>query len=113
MQEKALGQLSGLIAREDPDICCFVEIDKGSAGGANFNQLEALVSEKYAFYDIENKYGEASRLRSFPLTRGKSNAFLAKQKLPYEKIYFTAGMKRLIYKIRLEPNVTLFFAHFP
>jgi endonuclease/exonuclease/phosphatase family metal-dependent hydrolase len=112
VQEQALAQLSELIEQEDPDICCFVEIEQGSPASANFNQLERLIGEKYMFYDIENKYGQMSRLRSWPLTRGKSNAFMAKRQLPYEKLYFRHGAKRLIYKIRLDAHTTLFFAHF-
>jgi endonuclease/exonuclease/phosphatase family metal-dependent hydrolase len=112
VQDACLKQITEIIEREQPDICCFVEIDKGSARTRPFNQLEALVTEQYPFFDIENKYGPLSRLRSLPLTRGKSNGFLAKQKLPYEKIFFTHGTKRLIYKITLAPGVTLFFAHF-
>lgn len=111
-QKKSLRQLTAILEQEDPDICCFVEIDKGSSNSANFNQLEALVSEKYHFFDIENKYGQTSRLRSLSFSRGKSNAFLAKQPFDYEKIYFTHGTKRLIYKIILDKNTTLFFAHF-
>lgn len=111
-QKKSLQQLATILEQEDPDVCCFVEIEKGSSGSANFNQLEALVNEKYPFSDIENKYGQASRLRSLPFSKGKSNAFLAKQTFEYEKIYFTHGTKRLIYKIVLDKNTTLFFAHF-
>lgn len=112
VQEACLKQVISLIELEDPDICCFVEIDKGSAKATSFNQLEALVSEHYPFFDIENKYGPLSRLRSLPFTRGKSNGFLAKRHLPYEKIYFTHGTKRLIYKISVSPGLTLFFAHY-
>jgi len=112
VQEACIKQVIALIEQEQPDICCFVEIDKGSATTAKFNQLEALVSERYAFFDIENKYGPLSRLRALPLTKGKSNGFLAQRKMPYEKIFFTHGTKRLIYKISVAPGVTLFFAHF-
>lgn len=112
VQEACLKQVVALIRQENPDVCCFVEIDKGSVDLDRFNQLEALAAERYSFFDIENKYGPTSRLRHFPLTRGKSNGFLSKKELPYEKIFFTHGTKRLIYKIALEPEVTLFFAHF-
>ena len=112
VQEACIKQVIHLIEEAQPDICCFVEIDKGSASSAKFNQLEALVSERYPFFDIENKYGRLSRLRSLPLTKGKSNGFLSRRSLSYEKIFFTHGTKRLIYKIAVEPNVTLFFAHF-
>jgi len=111
-QKKSLCQLADLIEKEDPDICCFVEVDSGSTTSANFNQFEAILSEHYPYFDSENKYGLTSRLRTSPRTRGKSNAFMAKQPLEYEKIYFTHGTKRLIYKIRVTPDLTLFFTHF-
>lgn len=111
-QEKSLQLVNALIKQEDPDICCFVEIDKGSPSSANLNQLERLLTEHYPHFDIENKYGLASRFRKLSFTRGKSNAFMAKHAFEYEKIYFDHGIKRLIYKIRLGHNVTLFFAHF-
>lgn len=112
IQEASIRQLVKVIEQEQPDLCCFVEIDKGSADLRNFNQLEALAGEHYPFFDIENKYAPGSRLRSMPLTRGKSNGFIAKREIPYEKIFFTHGTKRLIYKMLIEPGVTLFFAHF-
>jgi len=111
-QKKSLRQLGDILQQEDPDICCFVEIDKGSSDLANFNQLAALVNEKYPFFDIENKYGQSSVLRSLPFSRGKSNAFLAKQAFDYEKLYLTHGTKRLIYKIAIDTHTTLFFSHF-
>ena len=111
VQKAALAQVAGIIEREDPDICCFVEIDKGHGNAKSFNQMEALVSEKYRYYDIENKYGHNSRLRRLPSTRGKSNGFLSRDSIAYEKIHFTHGTKRLIYKLRLA-HVTIFFAHF-
>lgn len=112
VQEKVLKQLSALIEQYQPDLCCFVEIDKGSRDLGNFDQLASLVNAQYAHFDIENKYGERSRLRRFAFTRGKSNAFVSKKPFPFEKIYFPHGVKRLIYKIQLEENLTLFFAHF-
>lgn len=111
-QKKAVRQLTSLLESESPDVCCFLEIDKGSSDSANFNQIEALLSDQYPFYDCENKYGLSSRLRSLPHSRGKSNAFIAKQELPYEKIYFENGTKRLVYKIVLPSKHTLFFTHF-
>jgi endonuclease/exonuclease/phosphatase family metal-dependent hydrolase len=112
IQRRSLHQLSQLIKQEDPDLCCFVEIDQGSFGTARFNQLEALVNEQYSFSDIENKYAPNSLLRLFSFTSGKSNAFISKRKYDFEKLYFTCGIKRLIYKIRIATNVTIFFAHF-
>lgn len=112
VQEAALQQLAETIRHQNPNICCFVEIDQGAGHARAFNQLERLASEQYAFFDIENKYGPSSRLRSLALTRGKSNGFLARQKIHYEKIYFTHGTKKLIYKLAITHGITLFFAHF-
>ncbi len=109
VQQACLEQLKNIIEIEQPDLCCFVEIEKGNA--KRWNQLSALVNENYAFYDIENKYGQASLLRKLPITSSKSNGFVARHKLEYEKIYFTHGTKRLMYKIHL-PFATLFFSHF-
>jgi endonuclease/exonuclease/phosphatase family metal-dependent hydrolase len=111
-QEQTLSQVRALLEKEDPDVCCFVEIDKGSATSANFNQLEALITHKYVFSDIENKYGQMSWLRGLAFTRGKSNAFMSKRRFAFEKLYLRSGAKRLLYKIHLASNLTLFFVHF-
>ena len=111
-QSKAIGQLKAIITREDPDICCFVEIDQGSGHSAHLYQLEHVLNEHYRYFDIENKYGANSSLRNFSLTRGKSNSFISRMELPFERLSFTHGTKRLIYKLQLAEGITLFFAHF-
>ncbi len=111
-QQKAVGQLREIIAQASPDICCFVEIDQGSAHSAHFNQLEQVLGEHHPFFDIDNKYGHDSKLRQFSLTRGKSNAFISKQELAFERLHFTHGTKRLVYKLQLADGLTLFFGHF-
>lgn len=109
VREACMQQLAEIVAREAPDLCCFVEIEQ--LPGVGGNPLHPL-SRHYPFFDIENKYGPTSRLRTLPGMRGKSNGFLAKEEVPYEKIFFTHGTKRLIYKIALQPELTVFFAHF-
>ncbi len=111
-QVKILSQLNKIILDEDPDICCFVEIDKGSFPDGKFSQLKTILNEKYRYFDIENKYGQSSWLRKLPMTKGKSNAFISKHDFPYEKIYFYKGTKKLIYKVKLRDDLTLFFSHF-
>lgn len=112
VQKQALDQLSAIMHEEQPDICCFVEIDSGSFDTASFNQFEHLLSDDYPHYNVENKYGQGSILRTLAFTRGKSNAFIARKRYPFEKIYFDHGTKRLIYKIHLDEELTLYFAHF-
>ncbi len=112
IQKESLKALGRLIVQEDPDVCCLVEIDRGSPFSARLNQLEMLINDTYAFSDIENKYGPDSRWRSFSFTAGRCNAFLAKRPCPFEKLYFQSGIKRLVYKMAPETGLTLFFAHF-
>ncbi len=112
VQKRVWRQLAQVIGLEHPDLCCFLEIEQTAFHKANFCLLADIAGEPYPFFDIENKYSHTSRLRTFPITRGKSNAFLAKQDFPYEKIQFSHGTKRLIYKIAIAPSITLFFAHF-
>lgn len=112
VQRQSLDQLAAIMEYESPDICCFVEIDSGSFDTRRFNQLAHLLTDDYPYYDVENKYGQGSILRTLAFTRGKSNAFISRKAHPYEKIYFTHGTKRLIYKISIRDELTLFFAHF-
>lgn len=111
-QVKAIGQLKAIIEQESPDVCCFVEIDQGSVHSAHLNQLEHVLGEHYKHFDIENKYGAGSVLRNFSLTRGKSNGFISREQVPFERMYFTHGTKRLIYKLQISEGLTVFFAHF-
>jgi endonuclease/exonuclease/phosphatase family metal-dependent hydrolase len=112
VQAKALDQLAAIMHQEAPDLCCFVEIDKGSFDTMSYNQLDHLLTDDYPFYDVDSKYGEGSILRTLAFTRGKSNAFISRHALAFEKIQFSHGTKRLIYKIQIQPDLTLFFAHF-
>lgn len=112
IQRRVLAQLKDIILREDPDMACFVEIDRGSLYSARFNQLEAILDDNYRFHNIADKYGENSYWSRLPLLDGKSNAFVSKSERPFEKLYFQSGTKRLIYKILLPGDITLFFAHF-
>lgn len=111
-QQSCLQQLKGLIKDEDPDICCFVEIDKGSVLTGFYNQIEALTDSTYHHFDIADKYGGQKLYNWFPLYWGKCNGFIAKDKLAFNHYYFNHGAKRLIYAVELANNVTLFFAHF-
>lgn len=105
VQNKVLNQIKEVIKKENPDICCFVEIEKNS------NQMQKLLDGQYNFSDVTTKYG-SSWLNFFPLTKGKSNGFMAKKKIDFKKVYFNKGTKRLIYEIKINQEITLFFAHF-
>ncbi len=108
----ALSQLKEVMNREDPDLCCFVEIDKGAFHSSYFNQMEALRDDNYRYHDLTNKYGDNSWLSRLPFHTSKCNGFLAKQELNFEKLYFRAGRKRLIYRLELPDGIVVYFAHF-
>lgn len=112
VQKEILDQAKSIVIREQPDICCFVEIDQGSLHSGYYNQLESLLDEEYAYFDITNKYGKDNVLGQMPLHTGKSNAFVSKYDINFEHQYFKSGQKRLIYKLELPDGATLFFAHF-
>lgn len=111
-QEHVLGQVRNIMKAEKPDVCCFVEIDQGSYHSARYNQLNALRDDDYRFHDIADKYGHNSLLGRLPLHVGKSNAFLAREDLPFERLYFRHGTKRLVYRLALPDGTALYFAHF-
>lgn len=111
-QTTILNKLKTLITETDPDLCCFVEIDQGSFASSRHNQIIDLLDEPYVHFDISCKYGLRSLLRSFVFTQGKSNAFIAKRSFTHQRIYLNNGLKRLVYKVQIEKNLVLFFAHF-
>lgn len=113
VQQQVLSQVRALIDAQSPDICCFVEIDNGSIHSGGLRQIEALMDdEHYRFHDIAGKYGNESFLRDLPFHTGKSNAFLARADVRFERHYFTHGSKRLIYNLRLPDGLRVFFTHF-
>lgn len=112
MQHAILAKFRAIMEQENPDLCCLVELDQGSMHTAYFNQITALISAHYPVFDIADKYGHGSHTSKLLFHRGKSNGFLAKTPQTFERLYFEHGTKRLIYKITLAANLTLFFAHF-
>lgn len=112
VQRQVLAQFRAIMEAESPDVCCLVEIDRGSFHSAYLNQIQALMCGDYCFVDIADKYGEDSRVSALPFHQGKSNGFIARQEFAFERHYFRHGTKRLIYRLALPEGITLFFAHF-
>jgi endonuclease/exonuclease/phosphatase family metal-dependent hydrolase len=111
-QQQVMMQLKTLIDQEQPNLCCFVEVDAGSFHSAYFNQIEALIDEAYPFHDVAGKYGADNPLSQLPLHKGKCNALLAQKEVPFDRLYMKHGSKRLLYKIAPYDDVTVFFGHF-
>lgn len=111
-QQLVLSQLKEIITREEPDLCCFVEIDQGARHSSHFNQMEALRDETYSHNDISNKYGTDHWFSRLPFHGSKCNGFLARNEYNFEKLFFRVGRKRLIYRIILPGGIAVYFAHF-
>lgn len=111
-QQQVLNQVKDLMTEHGPDLCCFVEIDRGSRYSGNFNQMQALQDNAYQFSDITGKYGEGRAIGFAPFMQGKSNGFLARQNFRFHKHYFTCGSKRLIHEIKIRDDLHVFFTHF-
>lgn len=110
IQAAVIEKLHVLIKNKNPDLCCFLEIDKGSKFSNRLNQIGRLVNETYPFHSIESKYGRFSR--KLWRLKNQSNGFLAKKNLSFTKHFFKHGAKKLFYEIELNESVHLFMVHF-
>ncbi len=108
-----LQKVHEMIAQEDPDLCCFIEIDKESPFHKNGNQLNRLADEKRKEYHFSKKYSKKGILQHLPYFRAHGNGFLAKKKHPFKEHYFKHGRKKHFYEIKINKDITLFMAHFP
>ncbi|GGZ24987.1 endonuclease/exonuclease/phosphatase family protein [Asticcacaulis endophyticus] len=111
-QRRVLAQFRQIMEAERPDLCCLVEVDRGSLHSGFFNQIKALQCAQYDTFDIADKYGEGSPFSRLPFHDGKSNGFLARTAYPFSRLYFRHGTKRLIYRIEMDEGLTVLFAHF-
>jgi endonuclease/exonuclease/phosphatase family metal-dependent hydrolase len=105
VERRILQELKDIIAKEDPDMICLVEIKQGK-------QIKALIDEEYPFYDMKTKYGEKSILRKTPFFYNKGNAFIAKEDFLFKLHYLKNGTKKLVYEIILPNKISLLLAHF-
>ena len=96
--------LENMILREQPDICCFLEIHSNTALVKDLRQ--------YSEHNISNKYGLHSLLRWLPFFSDNCNGFFCKKEVPYRKLYFRHGAKKLIYELEVADDLSLIMCHF-
>ncbi len=111
VQKQVMMQIRNIMSRENPDLCCFVEIEHRPSG-SRYNQLETLLDGEYPFYDVADKYGVNNWLSRVPWHQGRCNAFLCRRDIAFERRYFSLGSKRLIYELAGPDDIAIFFAHF-
>lgn len=92
-----------LLNRENPDLCCFVEI----------HRHHGFVPHPHAYTShIDNKYGRFSVLRYLPFFRDNCNGFFSHHHLQCKKRYFKNGSKKLVYEIEMGNGLVLLMVHF-
>lgn len=111
-QKRTLNHLNRLIHKIQPDLCCFVEIDRGSRISNRINQINKLTNGSYHFHSIENKYKPKGLLRRLPFFCSQCNGFLAKKDLPHKTFFLKKGLKKLVYQIQINSDTALFLVHF-
>ncbi|MFH1012247.1 MAG: endonuclease/exonuclease/phosphatase family protein [Candidatus Peregrinibacteria bacterium] len=104
IQQNILSGLKGLITREQPDLCCLIEIEP--------RHWQVLADSTYPHGDVCVKYGPQSVVRHFPFHRTRCNGFLAKQPLAFKRHFLRHGTKKLVYEITLSNGATVFMGHF-
>ena len=93
-----------LVYTEKPDICCFLELHQKTAFVKDFRP--------YRCHDIDNKYGLQSFLRWLPFFDDNCNGFFSRKNIPFKKLYFKNGAKKLIYELKIAEDVSLILCHF-
>jgi endonuclease/exonuclease/phosphatase family metal-dependent hydrolase len=99
-----INDLHTIIEREQPDVCCFVEVDSDSP-------LIDRLLHKYKYTDISNKYRAGSIFSKAPFYKKKSLCILSKFPFGVQRHYFTHGFKRLLTEAKFHNGFSLFLSH--
>lgn len=94
-----------MLDREQPDVCCFAEIDCDSP-------LIARMQRHYPYSNVSHKYAKDGWHQHCPVIRKKGNAVFSKRPCTMEKHYFPSGTKRLLYEVSVENGPSVFASHF-
>lgn len=93
-----------LILREKPDVVFLME--------ANSKLLSHVLSNNKSFVSMENKYKEKGLLSKLPIFKHKNHAMITNKKIEFKKHYLKSGMKRLVYELNFENELSVFAMHF-
>jgi len=108
IQQRTGRKLIALLAKLQPDVCCLAEVTPKT-----FRYIQEELSSLYPHWVAANKYGPGRILSRIPLLRKRFGGILMKKKLPCRRHLFSHGMKKTLYEVRLEKDLSLFVAHFP
>ncbi|MDY8108402.1 endonuclease/exonuclease/phosphatase family protein [Fulvimarina sp. 2208YS6-2-32] len=105
-QTTSISQLTAVVEELSPDLCCLVELDRGSITNRFFDQLPTIGGKLFPVSVAHGKYGTERILSPLHFSYGKSNAFLAKAPVEAADRYLTDGKKKLVYDIRMTGPTT-------
>ncbi|MFB6150320.1 MAG: endonuclease/exonuclease/phosphatase family protein [Haloarculaceae archaeon] len=116
-EERATERLVEVIADEEPDVVCLLEVDQGSVRTASDGQVawiaELLASEGLDYrHRADTKYGDESLVAELPVLEYLSNGVLVREGLDaaIETHHLDKGPKRLVTEIRLG-DLSIFAVH--
>jgi len=107
VKAKVLSDVRRMLREEEPDLCCFMEIEPQSLA-----HLSESLSSVYAQSHIINKYGEESVFQTMPTFSKRSNGIMSKMELPFQTHFLKNGMKKLLYEIPVQQDLHVFAGHF-
>jgi len=115
-EQRATGRLVEVIASEEPDVVCLIEVDQGSLRTATDGQVATLrqrLAERGLDYRAraDSKYGEDTLLASLPVLGDLSNGLLLRDGHVADAHYLDTGPKRLVNEVRLAEDYSLFAVH--
>ncbi|MFP8888646.1 endonuclease/exonuclease/phosphatase family protein [Natrialbaceae archaeon A-CW2] len=116
IEQQKLEELAALIRREQPDVVSLLEVDQGSHRTCTSGQcrtlLDVLESQGLSYRsEVANKYGNGGLVDSLPFFGHLGNAVLTQAVEGTETHYLSAGQKRLVLEVELDPTTVLFVVH--
>ena len=106
-----LGDITGFMRKENPDIVGLVEVDAGSYRTGGRNQAQVLADSLGHYHIYCSKYSTTGIARFIPVINKQGNAFISRYDTTREKFhYFDDGVKKLVIELELE-NFRIFLVH--
>lgn len=97
-------EIAQLVKENNPDILFLEEI----RNEPYMSHVKALFEKSH----IDEKYGSGSFLRRIPFFVGNCNGVFLREPFSVTKRYLKNGTKKLVYRVDVGENTSLFFSHF-
>ena len=109
--KKSHQKIAQLLKKEDADVVCLAEIDKGSLRNLFKSQIKRLKNAlNIPHYFGNSKYGKGSLWHYVPMVRQQYDAILSKKEAKIYCHYLEHGMKKLVQELVIN-NISIFTVH--